>query len=89
MQRGHTLFLAGPLRRLRGLDVRGNDLGSNTGSAMWGVVFGFRCLRWDWDSSLPPASAETRAAQVRVPGAETAAALAFSLYLTHKESDTW
>jgi len=87
MQRGHTLFLGGTTCVACVVWMfRGNDLGSNTGSAMWGVVFGFPLLALGL--GLITASSVSRngvLAQVRVPGAETAAALAFSLYLTHKE----
>jgi peptidoglycan/LPS O-acetylase OafA/YrhL len=71
-----------------GCDVwmfRKQDLGDNTGSAMWGVILGFPLL--SLGLGLITASSVSRnglLARVKIPGAETIAALAFSLYLTHK-----
>ena len=86
MRRGHTLLFAG------GLCVAGviwmfrkQDLGESSGSALWGVVVGFPLLALGL--GLITASSVSRnglLARVRVPGAESVAALAFSLYLTHK-----
>jgi peptidoglycan/LPS O-acetylase OafA/YrhL len=86
MQRGHTLLLAGIL--CVGCVVwmfRAHDLGNDTGSAMWGVIVGFPLLALGL--GLITASSVSNngfLARVRVPGAETIATLAFSLYLTHK-----
>jgi peptidoglycan/LPS O-acetylase OafA/YrhL len=87
MQRGHTLFLTGAA--CVGCVIwmfREYDLGNNTGSAMWGVILGFPLL--SLGLGLITASSVSKnglLARVRVPGAETVATLAFSLYLTHKE----
>ncbi|WP_260739121.1 acyltransferase family protein [Tunturiibacter lichenicola] len=86
MQRGHTLFLTGTV--CVACDVwmfRKQDLGDNTGSAMWGVILGFPLL--SLGLALITASSVSKnglLARVRLPGAETMATLAFSLYLTHK-----
>ncbi len=86
MQRGHALLLAGAA--CVGVVVwifRGRDMGSSTGPAMWGMIFGLPLL--SLGLALVTASSVSRdglLARVKVPGAETIAALAFSLYLTHK-----
>ncbi|WP_158823201.1 acyltransferase [Granulicella sp. S156] len=86
MQRGHTLFLTGIVCVGSVIWMfRNDDLGNDTGSAMWGVIFGFPLLALGL--GLITASSVSRngiLARVRVPGAETIATLAFSLYLTHK-----
>jgi peptidoglycan/LPS O-acetylase OafA/YrhL len=86
MQRGHTLFLTGTL--CVGSVVwmfRGHDLGSSTGSAMWGVILGFPLLALGL-GLITASSVSTNGvlSHVKVPGAETIATLAFSLYLVHK-----
>jgi peptidoglycan/LPS O-acetylase OafA/YrhL len=86
MQRGHTLFLTGTgcISCVVWM-FRKHDLGSDTGSAMWGVILGFPLL--SLGLGLITASSVSKnglLARVRVPGAETTATLAFSLYLTHK-----
>jgi peptidoglycan/LPS O-acetylase OafA/YrhL len=86
MQRGHTLFLTG-IVCVSGVIwmFRNDDLGSDTGSAMWGVILGFPLL--SLGLGLITASSVSKngvLARMKIPGAETIAALAFSLYLTHK-----
>ena len=86
MLRGHALFLSGIV--CVGCVVwmfRNHDLGNNTGSAMWGVILGLPLL--SLGLGLITASSVSKhglLARVKVPGAETIATLAFSLYLTHK-----
>jgi peptidoglycan/LPS O-acetylase OafA/YrhL len=86
MQRGHTLFLAGTV--CVGCVIwmfHDQDPGSGTGSAMWGVILGFPLL--SIGLGLVTASSVSKnglLARVRIPGAQTVATLAFSLYLTHK-----
>jgi peptidoglycan/LPS O-acetylase OafA/YrhL len=86
MQRGHTLLLTGTL--CVGCVVwmfRNQDLGNDTGSAMWGVIVGFPLLALGLGLiTASSVSANGLLARVRIPGAETIATLAFSLYLTHK-----
>ncbi|WP_213805580.1 acyltransferase [Granulicella sp. dw_53] len=86
MQRGHTLFLSGTVCVGCVLWMfRKQDLGGSTGSAMWGVILGLPLLAIGL--GLLTASSVSKnglLARVRVPGAETLATLAFSLYLTHK-----
>jgi peptidoglycan/LPS O-acetylase OafA/YrhL len=86
MQRGHALFLTGAVCVTCVVWMfRKQDLGSDTGSAMWGVIVGFPLLALGL--GLITASSVSKnglLARVRVPGAATIAALAFSLYLTHK-----
>jgi peptidoglycan/LPS O-acetylase OafA/YrhL len=87
MQRGHMLFLIGTV--CVGCVVwmfRAYDLGNNEGPAMWGVILGFPLL--SLGLGFITASSVSRnglLARVKIPGAETVATLAFSLYLTHKE----
>jgi peptidoglycan/LPS O-acetylase OafA/YrhL len=86
MQRGHALLLTGMV--CIGCVVwmfRNQDLGNNTGSAMWGVILGFPLL--SLGLGLVTASSVSNnglLARAKVPGAETVATLAFGLYLTHK-----
>jgi peptidoglycan/LPS O-acetylase OafA/YrhL len=86
MQRGHTLFLTGTVCISCVVWMfRKHDLGNSTGSAMWGVILGFPLL--SLGLGLITASSISKngvLARVRVPGTETIATLAFSLYLTHK-----
>jgi peptidoglycan/LPS O-acetylase OafA/YrhL len=86
MQRGHALFFAGAL--CVGCVVwmfRGHDLGNSAGPAMWGMVVGLPLLALGLGLiTASSVSANAVLARVKVPGAETVAALAFSLYLTHK-----
>jgi len=86
MQRGHTLFLASIV--CVGCVVwmfRGYDLGDSIGPAMWGVVLGFPLLALGLGLiTASSVSANGVLARVKIPGAETIATLAFSLYLTHK-----
>jgi peptidoglycan/LPS O-acetylase OafA/YrhL len=86
MQRGHTLLLTG-IACVGGVlwMFRNQDLGNDTGSAMWGVILGFPLLALGL--GLITASSVSKngiLARVKIPGAETIATLAFSLYLTHK-----
>jgi peptidoglycan/LPS O-acetylase OafA/YrhL len=86
MQRGHTLFLTGAVCVGCVLWMfRNNDLGNDTGSAMWGVILGFPLLSLGL-GLITASSVSTNGilARVKIPGAETIATLAFSLYLTHK-----
>lgn len=86
MQRGHALLLTGIV--CVGCVVwmfRNHDLGSDTGSAMWGVIVGFPLL--SLGLGLITASSVSKnglLSGIKIPGAETIATLAFSLYLTHK-----
>jgi peptidoglycan/LPS O-acetylase OafA/YrhL len=86
MQRGHTLLIAGGA--CVGCVVwmfRDQNLGDSTGSAMWGIILGLPLL--SLGLGLITASSVSKngvLARVRVPGAQTVATLAFSLYLTHK-----
>ncbi len=86
MQRGHTLFFSGTVCVSCVVWMLcKHDLGNNTGSALWGAILGFPLL--SLGLGLITASSVSRnglLARVRVPGAETVATLAFSLYLTHK-----
>jgi peptidoglycan/LPS O-acetylase OafA/YrhL len=86
MQRGHTLFLTG-IVCVGGVlwMFRNQDLGDDTGPAMWGVILGFPLLALGL--GLITASSVSKngvLARLKIPGAETIATLAFSLYLTHK-----
>jgi peptidoglycan/LPS O-acetylase OafA/YrhL len=86
MQRGHTLLLTGAFCVAFVVWLfRAHDLGDNTGSAMWGVIFGFPLLSLGL-GLIAASSISTNGllARIKVPGAETVATLAFSLYLTHK-----
>lgn len=86
MQRGHALFLAGVM--CTGGVVwmfRNQDLGNDTGPAKWGVIVGFPLLALGLGLiTASSVSVNGVLARMRVPGAETVATLAFSLYLTHK-----
>ncbi len=87
MQRGHALLLAGIA--CVGFVIwlfRNRDLGNNEGPALWGVVLGFPILALGLGAiTASSVSANGWLARWRVPGAQTLAALAFALYLTHKE----
>jgi peptidoglycan/LPS O-acetylase OafA/YrhL len=64
---------------------RGRDLGGNAGSPMWGVILGFPLLALGLGLiTASSVSSNGLLSRVRVPGAETIATLAFSLYLVHK-----
>jgi len=86
MQRGHTLFFSGVV--CVGCVVwmfRGYDLGNDTGPAMWGIVLGLPLLSLGLGLiTASSVSSNGILARFKVPGAETIAKLAFSLYLTHK-----
>jgi peptidoglycan/LPS O-acetylase OafA/YrhL len=86
MERGHTLLFIGiSCVACVVWMFREQDLGNDSGSAMWGVILGFPLL--SLGLGLITASSVSKnglLARVRVPGAETIATLAFSLYLTHK-----
>jgi peptidoglycan/LPS O-acetylase OafA/YrhL len=86
MQRGHTLFLTGAV--CVGCVIwmfHKQDLGDSTDSAMWGVILGFPLLSLGLGLITASSVSENGVlARVRIPGAETLASLAFSLYLTHK-----
>lgn len=58
---------------------------TSAGSALWGVILGFPLLAFGL-ALLTASAAGTQGwlARSRVPGAQTLAALAFCLYLTHK-----
>lgn len=86
MRHGHALFFAGAVcvGSVVGM-FRAMNLGDDTGSAKWGVIVGFPLLALGWGLIL--ASSVSRngvLSRVKVPGAQTLAALAFALYLTHK-----
>jgi peptidoglycan/LPS O-acetylase OafA/YrhL len=86
MQRGHSLFFAGIFCVACVVWMfRERDLGSNTGSAMWGVILGLPLLSLGL-GLITASSVSTNGllARVKIPGAEILATLAFSLYLTHK-----
>jgi peptidoglycan/LPS O-acetylase OafA/YrhL len=86
MQRGHTLLLSGTIC-VGGVVwmFRGHNLGSNTGSAMWGAIVGFPLLALGLGLiTTSSVSSNGLLARVKVPGAETIATLAFCLYLVHK-----
>jgi len=86
MQRGHALLFTGIV--CVGCVVwmfRNQDLGNDTGSAMWGVILGFPLLSLGLGLiTASSVSSNGLLARVKVPGAETVATLAFGLYLTHK-----
>ncbi len=86
MRHGHMLFLAGAacVSAVVLLFWR-DDMGSSTGPAWWGTVFGFPLLALGL-GLVTASSVSTNGllARVRVPLAEPLAALAFTLYLTHK-----
>ncbi len=86
MQRGHTLLFAG--LNCVGCVVwmfRGHDLGSDTGSAKWGVIVGFPLLALGLGLlTASSVSDNGLLARMRVPGVEVLSTLAFALYLTHK-----
>ena len=87
MRHGHSLFVAGA--SCVGIVIwmfRDQNLGDNTGSAVWGVIVGFPLLALGL-GLITASSVSTNGllARIRIPGVETIAALAFSLYLTHKE----
>ena len=86
MQRGHTLFFSGAFCVACVVWMfRNQDLGNNTGPAMWGVVIGFPLLALGLGLiTASSVSSNGLLARVKVPGAETVATLAFTLYLTHK-----
>jgi peptidoglycan/LPS O-acetylase OafA/YrhL len=86
MQHGHALFAAGAV--CIGCVVwmfRNLDLGNSEGSARWGIVLGLPLLAFGLGAIVASSmSAGGVLARLKVPGAETVATLAFSLYLTHK-----
>ncbi|WP_052201083.1 acyltransferase [Terriglobus sp. TAA 43] len=86
MRRGHLLFLAGIACVSAVIWMfRGQDLGSDSGPAKWGVIIGFPLLSLGLGMVTASAMSEKGwLARVRVPGAEMLATLAFALYLTHK-----
>lgn len=86
MQHGHALLAAGVACVAAVVWMfRAQDLGSDSGSAMWGVVVGFPILALGMALvTASSVSVNGWLARIRVPGAETMAALAFTLYLTHK-----
>ena len=87
MQHGHALLIGGIA--VAGCAMwlfQGRDQGAATGLAWWAQVFGFPLL--DAGLALVTASAMSERALLgrsRIPGAGLLAALAYSLYLTHKE----
>jgi len=87
MQRGHALSVAGCLCVACVVWMfRHHDLGSSTGPAAVGVVVGFPLLGLGLGLiTASGVSANGLLARIRIPGAETIAILAYSLYLTHKE----
>ena len=87
MLRGHALLAFGSLCVACVVWMfRYEDLGSSTGPAAAGVVIGFPLLALGLGLiTASSISANGILARIRIPGAETIAALAFSLYLTHKE----
>lgn len=86
MRRGHLLFLGGIVCVAAVVWMfRGQDLGSDSGPAKWGVIVGFPLLSLGLGMVTASAMSENGwLARVRVPGAEALATLAFALYLTHK-----
>jgi peptidoglycan/LPS O-acetylase OafA/YrhL len=86
MQRGHALFVAGIACIAAVVTMFWqNDVGSSDGLAWWGTVIGFPLL--SLGLGLITASSVSNQgilARVKMPGAETLAAWAFTLYLTHK-----
>lgn len=86
MRRGHSLLLAGIACVAAVVWMfRGQDLGSDSGPAKWGVIVGFPLLSLGLGLVTASAMSENGwLARVRVPGAEMLATLAFALYLTHK-----
>jgi peptidoglycan/LPS O-acetylase OafA/YrhL len=86
MQRGHTLFLCGvaclaPVFWM----LRDHNLGDNTGSAKWAIIVGFPLLSIGLGFiTASSVSVNGLLARLKIPGAQTLATLAFTLYLTHK-----
>jgi peptidoglycan/LPS O-acetylase OafA/YrhL len=85
-QRGHTLSLSGIFCVACVVWMfRKHDLGSSTGSAMWGIIVGLPLLSLGLGLiTVSSVSSNGVLARVKIPGAESLATLAFSLYLTHK-----
>ncbi|MEZ2348694.1 acyltransferase family protein [Terriglobus sp. RCC_193] len=85
-ERGHALFFAGLLCVASVIWLfRNQDMGNSEGPAKWGMIVGFPLLAFGLGMiTVSAMSVNGWLACVRVPGAETVAALAFSLYLTHK-----
>lgn len=85
--RGHALLFAGvECVAAEVWMLRRYDLGNSEGSAKWAVIVGFPLLAWGLGMIVASAlSRNGLLARWRVPGAQTLATLAFSLYLTHKE----
>ena len=86
MQHGHALFFGGIL--CVGCVVwmfRGDDLGSDSGPAMWGMIVGLPLLSVGLGLiTASSVSVNGVLGRMRIPGAGVLATLAFSLYLTHK-----
>jgi peptidoglycan/LPS O-acetylase OafA/YrhL len=83
---GHATFLSGVALVLPVMWMfRDNGLGKLTGSPAWGTVFGYPLLACGLGLIVASSLSEDGVlSRYRVPGASVLAALAFSLYLTHK-----
>lgn len=81
--RGNTLFAAGVLLSAAAVWSFHAEYPSADHPA--GVVFGFPLLSLGFGLLVAAAASRNGLLRARVPGAKTAATLAFSLYLTHKQ----
>jgi peptidoglycan/LPS O-acetylase OafA/YrhL len=91
MRHGHTLFLIGIICVACVVWMfRNQDLGNDTGPAKWGIIIGFPLLSLGL-GLITASSVSTNSilARAKIPGAETLATLAFTLYLTHKAVGHW
>ena len=84
--RGHATTLSGVALLGAAIWLFQERFTSATGVSAWGTVVGFPILSAGLGLLLlSSVSRDGLLSRVRVPGARTVAALAFSLYLTHKE----
>ena len=87
MRRGHLTLATGLILFATSIWLFSHRMSALTGTAAWGTVIGYPLL--SIALALLVASSVSRnglLSRLRIPGAQTLATLAFSLYLTHKEA---
>ena len=86
MQRGHVTLAGGLILFAASIGLFWNRMSSLTGIAAWGTVVGYPLLALSLALLVVSSVSRTGLlSRLRIPGAQTVATLAFSLYLTHKE----